>query len=821
MNENNFGLREKSSEELRKQITDVASMETQSIVPPTLSLNKILEMPESELKKTFSRRYELYVSMLRAQRRGVELSSNEKHQFAVWVSALNHLDGYIARHHTDESQRTLRENQMTAFEDLRRFLEAGGTEGYIKLPTGIGKTVIFSEFIEATGLRTLIVVPKKLLLHQTEQELEQFAEDIDVGKVYGEAKQYGRTVTLITYESLVRQIAADKLDPNDYDCLVLDEAHVALTDARVGAVRKFPHALKIGFTATPKYSEEKQLRNLLPHEIHALHVREAIEQGSLSPVSVILIKTKVDLSSIPILASGELSQAEAEKKLNVPTRNKAAVKLYKEWFDGELAVAYCLGVAHAQALAKTFNDAGVPAASVSGVGSHSEEIAQQQTFEQYAAGKIKVLCSADLLIAGFNQKKASVAFNLRPMISTVAVEQRGGRVLRLDPARPDKHAYVLDFIDQTSALNAPLSFADILGAAEAPHRVSSNRFGNGGHISGGSQSLPAIDLGDIEVITEADQVMKVVNKTRADREAASSERGVEAVPESWATLAEFFDDLDCEELIAQIVVNALRANPTMVNEFGKFKDPLLGQRQNYFSPTFIQYAIEQRKQYGPRGWQTVAAFIRDMKATKSEAEPLITGLRSQKPALFGYFKMASHSDKYLYLSPEAIEVIRAQIEEIHRRLPPRVPKDWLGVSRIQEGLFPSANENEVENYIEEAAAALGLPIDEVFGTFNRGGGKLSQYCDRRLLSELAKRSSRLSSLNKAPADWLPREKLVDEIGVSLSEFRSVLDSFRTKDPETRYFSGWQPEISSEVRELDGTIYLSPAFIEILKKKLGR
>lgn len=113
------------------------------------------------------------------------------------------LDRYITRHWGRAlKDRTLYDRQMTVFEDMRDLLKEANTEGYIKLPTGVGKTVLFTEFIEATRLKTLIVVPTKILVTQTGEKIEQFAGGLEFGKIYSAAKKLGKEVTITTYASL-------------------------------------------------------------------------------------------------------------------------------------------------------------------------------------------------------------------------------------------------------------------------------------------------------------------------------------------------------------------------------------------------------------------------------------------------------------------------------------------------------------------------------------------------------------------------------------------------------------------------------------------
>lgn len=385
----------------------------------------------------------------------------------VISQAVSSLDKYILDHYGKPSRRTLRERQITVVEDLRDTLREGQTEGYVTIPTGVGKTVLFTEVTEALNeqeiLETMIVVPTKILVDQTAERFHQFAPDLQVGKLYSNDHDITRPVTITTYASLVRHIQDGTLDARLYKLLVLDEVHRSLSGKRIQAVAQFTGSIKLGFTATPMYSEDRQVANLLNTEIHRMSIREAVEENLLSPFSAIIAETEVDLSNITIKSTGDYDDKELEDAINISSRNQAAVDLYNKLFQGQTAVAYCTSVKHAQDLARIFNENGVSADFVSG---YQDKKEQANVLRRYHEGKIKVLCNADILIEGFDEPRVSVCFNVRPTHSLVVAQQRAGRVLRLDPDNPNKHATVVDFLDKTGdPRKLPVTFAEVAEAA--------------------------------------------------------------------------------------------------------------------------------------------------------------------------------------------------------------------------------------------------------------------------------------------------------------------------------------------------------------------
>jgi superfamily II DNA or RNA helicase len=392
---------------------------------------------------------------------------------------------------------------------MRDFVEKGGNSGYIKLPTGTGKTVLFTEFVEALDLRTLIVVPTKLLVDQTEKRLEQFAPELDVGVVRsGRKKDLSKQCTVITYASFVEKLDKDEILSSDYDCLILDEVHMGLSNTRVNAINQFNNALKLGFTATPQYSRTRSVDQLLHTEIHRMSIREAVvEEGLLSGFQCILAKTDTDLSKVKIVGGEKYDEKELEHAVNNHGRNTAAIELYRKMFKGEMAVVYCAGIQHATDLAKMFNDQGVSAEVISG---KTPEKERKSILARYDVGEIKVLCNSDLLIAGFDQPKASICLNLRPTLSSVIAEQRGGRVLRLNEEDEEKVAYIVDFIDKGhDPQHYPVQFAEV---AEETALLRKGKLGLGRY------KRLYIRIEGLNVETDSKKISELVRVNKKERE---------------------------------------------------------------------------------------------------------------------------------------------------------------------------------------------------------------------------------------------------------------------------------------------------------------
>ena len=138
-----------------------------------------------------------------------------------------------------------------------------------EIATGAGKTIItaaLSLFAEAYG-RSIVIVPNKSLVTQTEEDYVNMG--LDVGVYYGNRKEWNKTHTICTWQSLNQLFKDSKngkatLTFNDFiedvQCVIIDEVHSAKADA-LKAMLSGPMAqipLRWGLTGTvPKEKFER------------------------------------------------------------------------------------------------------------------------------------------------------------------------------------------------------------------------------------------------------------------------------------------------------------------------------------------------------------------------------------------------------------------------------------------------------------------------------------------------------------------------------------------------------------------------------------
>jgi superfamily II DNA or RNA helicase len=174
-----------------------------------------------------------------------------------------------------------------------------------EVATGAGKTIMtaaLSKSVEQYG-RSIVIVPNKSLVTQTEADYINMG--LDVGVYFGDRKEFGKTHTICTWQSLnnlLKNTKAGEADVSigefieDVVCVIVDEVHMAKADAlKTLLTGVFSHIpIRWGLTGTiPKADFEKiALLVSLGPVIGKLSAAELQDKGVLAQCNVNIVQLK-------------------------------------------------------------------------------------------------------------------------------------------------------------------------------------------------------------------------------------------------------------------------------------------------------------------------------------------------------------------------------------------------------------------------------------------------------------------------------------------------------------------------------------------------
>lgn len=330
------------------------------------------------------------------------------------------------------------------------------------LPTGAGKTVVFSELAKLARRQVLVLAHREELLDQARAKLEAaLAGQRVVAIERGAARAPAEAKILVcSVRSLHEERLARVLRGRDVGLVIYDECHHAAADdnrrvlRQLGAFDPAWTGTLLGFTATTSRGDGKGLDEIFERIVYTRTLPEMIEDGYLAPLRGYRISTSADLSRLA--ATGlDFREDELEAAVDIEERNALVARSIQELARDRRTLAFCVTVNHARNLCRSLNLLGVPAGLVHGAMAAEP---RARALADFRAGRTQVLTNVAVLTEGFDDPGVSCVAMARPTRSEGLYAQCVGRGTRLFPGKQD--CLILDFVDvsQLSLCTLPSLF---------------------------------------------------------------------------------------------------------------------------------------------------------------------------------------------------------------------------------------------------------------------------------------------------------------------------------------------------------------------------
>jgi superfamily II DNA or RNA helicase len=203
--------------------------------------------------------------------------------------------------------------------EAKQAILAAWDEGYRKtllvLPTGCGKTVVFSSVTENQvnkGHRVLIMAHRGELLDQAADKLKE-ASGLDSVLEKADSTSLGSflPVTVGSVQSLAQEKRLARFPDNYFQDIIVDEAHHCLSDSYQSVLDHFPEANILGVTATPDRGDMKNLGEFFDSKAYEYSMTEAIREGYLCPIKAQMIPLELDINEASEFRAATLPQVRS------------------------------------------------------------------------------------------------------------------------------------------------------------------------------------------------------------------------------------------------------------------------------------------------------------------------------------------------------------------------------------------------------------------------------------------------------------------------------------------------------------------------------
>lgn len=345
--------------------------------------------------------------------------------------------------------------------------EVAGRRGIIALPTGSGKTRTAVAAIVRTGLRTLCLVPTRVLLAQWVKTLGH--ADLGPSGEYGDGRRNEQPVTVATYASALLNV---ETLGNRFDLLVIDEVHHFGSGAGDEALEMCTAGARLGLSATlPQDAAPRtRLELLVGPEVYRASVEELAgrylasfrlvtisvrltpserqayqaEMAVFRPVCRAFFEAAPGASWSDFLA--EAGKSEAGRRALAAWRRSRVIVRYS--VEKRAAVSDLL-LRHHDARILVFaadNDTAYAVAREHLIQPITCDVGSRErarALDRFSRGELRILVSARVLNEGIDVPAADVAIIVGGSQGSREYVQRVGRVLRPSEG---KEAVVYDLV---------------------------------------------------------------------------------------------------------------------------------------------------------------------------------------------------------------------------------------------------------------------------------------------------------------------------------------------------------------------------------------
>ncbi len=346
---------------------------------------------------------------------------------------------------------TLRPYQSEALTAIEDAYQSGVRRQLLTLPTGGGKTVVFSELVNRRPGRALILAHRDRLIQQAAEKLSSVIPIDRIGIVKAEQNRFQAPVVVASVQTLSRSRRREML--SQFDTVIVDEAHRSA--ARI--YREIldhvcnDSTLLLGVTATPNRTDSIGLDQVYDRIVYQVGLLDLIEQGFLVPLVGRRIAIDADFSSLHTKTNTDgVNDYRQDEVVNLMEASNWYENVGRGWLEfarTRRTLAFVPRVAMAYKLAEWLRDQGVAAAALDG----STPLADQRRIVgQFERGEIQFLANCDLFVEGADIPSIECVVFARPTKSQIVYSQAIGRGTRPSPSTGKRDCLVLDMVGATN-----------------------------------------------------------------------------------------------------------------------------------------------------------------------------------------------------------------------------------------------------------------------------------------------------------------------------------------------------------------------------------
>ncbi len=342
--------------------------------------------------------------------------------------------------------------------NLKKIIEAGEERALLISATGTGKTYASAFAMRELGYkRVLFLVHRGQLARQTKKSYQKvFGKNVSMGLMGAGYSEYDADYIFAMVQTLNRDEHLHKYNPDEFDCIILDEAHHSSADTYQKVMNYFKPKLWLGMTATPDKRDDniagRNIYEIFNYQIaYEIRLQQAMEEDILCPFHYF------GISDVSLVDEKQLkSRKMTDRDFNLLTGDERVRHIVEqaEYYgysgDRVKGLIFCSRIDESEELSQKFNELGYRTIALNGSASEDE---RTNAFERLAMDEkdateklqpLDYIFSVEILNEGVDIVEVNQVIMLRPTESPIVFIQQLGRGLR--KADGKEYVVILDFI---------------------------------------------------------------------------------------------------------------------------------------------------------------------------------------------------------------------------------------------------------------------------------------------------------------------------------------------------------------------------------------
>mgnify|MGYP002614645707 FL=1 len=348
--------------------------------------------------------------------------------------------------------------QVKFIANIRKLIQAGENRAILISATGTGKTYASAFAMRELGFKkVLFLVHRSQLARQSLKSYKNvFSDNISMGLVGSGYKEYDKDYIFATVQTLNKEDYLKKYAPDNFDCIILDEAHHSSADTYQKIMSYFKPKLWLGMTATPDKRDDniagKNIYEIFNHNIaYEIRLQQAMKEDLLCPFHYFGI-TDISMLDDKKISSKKMDITDFNQLVSDERVSHIIKQANYYGYSGERVkgLVFCSRIDETEKLSKKFNALGYRTIALNG---NSSEEERTKAFERLAMNEeditdelkpLDYIFSVEILNEGVDIVEVNQIIMLRPTQSPIVFTQQLGRGLRKVEGK--EYTVILDFI---------------------------------------------------------------------------------------------------------------------------------------------------------------------------------------------------------------------------------------------------------------------------------------------------------------------------------------------------------------------------------------